>query len=120
MPRGNGREPGRGSHGRAPDDITAAQRANVDYSVNDGRVISPERELAAWAAAVAHLHALGLPAAVPEFPFAWLRRRGIRPDWVASPLHYDDAEVLEGWPGDGQADALDWLARRAARRGEPR
>jgi hypothetical protein len=41
----------------------------------------PERELRAWASAVEHLHALGLPAAVPEFPAAWLRRRGVRPDW---------------------------------------
>ncbi len=28
------------------------------------------------------------------------------------PLHYTDAEVIEGWPGD-LADALDWLRRRA-------
>ena len=44
----------------------------------------PERELAAWAATVTHLHALGLPAPVPEFAAAWLRRRGIRPDWTAA------------------------------------
>jgi hypothetical protein len=41
-------------------------------------------ELAAWGAAVQHLHAAGLPAAVPAFPAAWLRRRGVRPDWVAA------------------------------------
>ena len=41
-------------------------------------------ELAAWAAAVVHLHAAGLPAAVPAFPAAWLRRRGIRPDRTAA------------------------------------
>jgi uncharacterized protein (DUF849 family) len=41
-------------------------------------------ELAAWGAAVVHLHALGLPAAVPEFPAAWLRRRGVRADWTAA------------------------------------
>ncbi len=41
-------------------------------------------ELAAWAAAVAHLHARGLPAAVPEFPAAWLARRGVRADWVSA------------------------------------
>lgn len=28
-------------------------------------------------------------------------------------LHYSDAEVREGWPGDEQ-DALDWLHRRSA------
>ena len=41
-------------------------------------------DLAAWGAAVAYLHAAGLPAAVPAFPAAWLRRRGVRPDWVAA------------------------------------
>ena len=41
-------------------------------------------ELAAWGAAVAHLHAAGLPAAVPAFPAAWLARRGVRADWVAA------------------------------------
>ena len=41
-------------------------------------------ELAAWGAAVRHLHAAGLPAAVPEFPAAWLRRRGVRADWVSA------------------------------------
>ena len=37
--------------------------------------------LRAWYATVEHLHSRGLPAAVPPFPAAWLRRRGIRPDW---------------------------------------
>jgi hypothetical protein len=41
-------------------------------------------ELAAWGAAVVHLHAAGLPAAVPAFPAAWLRRRGVRADWVTA------------------------------------
>jgi hypothetical protein len=41
-------------------------------------------ELAAWGAAVTHLHGLGLPAAVPEVPAAWLVRRGIRPDWIVA------------------------------------
>jgi hypothetical protein len=41
-------------------------------------------DLAAWGAAVEHLHAVGLPAAVPAFAAAWLRRRGIRPDWMAA------------------------------------
>jgi hypothetical protein len=45
---------------------------------------APERDLLAWKAAVEHLHAAGLPAAVPEFPAAWLRRCGIRPDWEAA------------------------------------
>jgi hypothetical protein len=75
-------EPGRRSSSRVPDDITAAQRSNVPSSVSDGHVISPERQLAAWAAAVEHLHALCLPAAVPEFAAAWLRRRGVLPDWT--------------------------------------
>jgi hypothetical protein len=42
------------------------------------------RELAAWAAAAEHLHDLGLPAAVPEFPAAWLARRGVRADWAVT------------------------------------
>ena len=41
-------------------------------------------ELAAWGAAVQHLHAAGLPAAVPAFPAAWLRRHGVAADWVAA------------------------------------
>jgi hypothetical protein len=41
-------------------------------------------ELRAWGAAVAHLHAAGLPAAVPSFPAAWLARRGVHPDWVTA------------------------------------
>jgi hypothetical protein len=48
------------------------------------RSANPARELAAWAAAVEHLHAAGLPAAVPEFAAAWLRRRGVRADWKAA------------------------------------
>ncbi len=38
-------------------------------------------DLEAWAAAVLHLHAAGLPAAVPEFAAAWLARRGVYADW---------------------------------------
>lgn len=45
---------------------------------------NPARELAAWSLAVDHLHACGLPAAVPLFAAAWLRRRGVRPDWVTA------------------------------------
>jgi hypothetical protein len=41
-------------------------------------------ELAAWGAAVVHLHRAGLPAAVPEFPAAWLARRGVHADWTAA------------------------------------
>lgn len=44
----------------------------------------PAADLDAWEAAVEHLHAAGLPAAVPEFPAAWLARRGIYADWVAA------------------------------------
>ena len=31
------------------------------------------------------------------------------------PLHYTDAEVTEGWPGDDPAAALEWVHRRSAR-----
>lgn len=41
------------------------------------------RELAAWEDAVLHLHAARLPAAVPPFAYRWLRRRGIRADWIS-------------------------------------
>ena len=82
MSPGSDKEPGRGSNGRVPDDIAAAKRAEVVSMLDDATGISPERQLEAWAAAVEHLHSRGLPAAVPEFPAAWLRRRGIRPDWT--------------------------------------
>ena len=52
--------------------------------VSDTRHTPSVTGLDAWAAAVIHLHAAGLPAAVPEFPAAWLRRRGIYPDWTAA------------------------------------
>jgi hypothetical protein len=45
---------------------------------------NPAGELAAWGAAVEHLHAAGLPAAVPELAAAWLRRRGVRADWTVA------------------------------------
>jgi hypothetical protein len=41
-------------------------------------------QLTAWGSAVLHLHSLGLPAAVPEFPAAWLQTCGVRPDWVTA------------------------------------
>ncbi len=41
-------------------------------------------ELRAWGAAVTHLHAAGLPAAVPEFAGLWLARRRVRADWVTA------------------------------------
>lgn len=50
--------------------------------VSAASVGHPKAELAAWASAVDHLHALGLPAPVPEFVAAWLRRRGIHADWT--------------------------------------
>lgn len=43
-----------------------------------------ERQLLAWQRAVEHLHAAGLPAAVPELAAASLRRSGERPDWMAA------------------------------------
>jgi hypothetical protein len=45
------------------------------------RIPSPSRDLLAWQSTVEHLHAAGLPAPAPEFAAAWLRRRGVRPDW---------------------------------------
>jgi hypothetical protein len=48
------------------------------------RTTGAAAELRSWGSAVIHLHSLGLPAAVPEFPAAWLRRRGIRADWVTA------------------------------------
>jgi hypothetical protein len=53
-------------------------------SLATATVADAEAELRAWGSAVVHLHSLGLPAAVPEFPAAWLRRRGIRVDWVTA------------------------------------
>jgi hypothetical protein len=41
-------------------------------------------DLTAWGSTVLHLHSLGLPAAVPEFPAAWLRRHGVFADWVTA------------------------------------
>jgi Bifunctional DNA primase/polymerase, N-terminal len=60
-------------------------------------------QLAAWGAAVEHLHAAGLPAAAPAFPAAWLRRRGIRADWVSAATSGDLlaqtlAYAARGWP----------------------
>ena len=58
-------------------------------------------------------------------PFAWTT-----PDVLArctalaqapeadSPLHYADAEVIECWPGDDPAAALDWVHRRSAGEGD--
>ena len=78
--------PGRTSRGdprcpgdRLPTPAAATHRESV-LSVDD----RARRELEAWGAAVLHLHALGLPAAVPEFPAAWLARRGVRADWAVA------------------------------------
>jgi hypothetical protein len=70
-----------------PDPRAASRKA--DARGNGTRANVPPaagaaRELAAWGAAVVHLHAAGLPAAVPEFPAAWLGRRGVRADWVSA------------------------------------
>ena len=48
------------------------------------RTANAAAELRSWGSVVTHLHSFGLPAAVPEFPAAWLRRRGIRADWVSA------------------------------------
>lgn len=57
----------------------AAGAARPESAASD-----PARELRAWLAAVEHLHSRGLPAAVPEFAGAWLRRRGITVDWTTA------------------------------------
>jgi hypothetical protein len=79
----SGQPPGRRE---GPDTATGPTPDHADTrplaSVRPGTAAAAE--LAAWAAAVIHLHRAGLPAAVPEFPAAWLRRRGARPDWVAA------------------------------------
>lgn len=63
---------------------TASQKAQRRVQSRGTRVTDPAAELEAWHAAVEHLHELGLPAAVPPFPAAWLRRRGVQPDWEAA------------------------------------
>lgn len=57
---------------------TATDSATVHAGTGAGA------DLRAWGAAVEHLHAAGLAAAVPPFPAAWLRRRGVRADWVSA------------------------------------
>lgn len=62
-------------------EITAAATAKQDDRPSRRILTDPAAELRAWRRTVEHLHALGLPAPVPEFAAAWLRRQGIRPDW---------------------------------------
>jgi hypothetical protein len=57
----------------------ASDQLDTLYAVPD-----PHRELTAWGEAVIHLHGLGLPAAVPELPAVWLRRRGVYADWMTA------------------------------------
>ena len=60
-------------------------------------------------------------------PFAWTTPETLArctalaqaPDDSGNPLHYSDAEVIDGWAGD-DSGALPWLHQRTARRGEPR
>jgi len=64
-----------------------ADRKSELTTLTTARVARPAdaaAELRSWGSAVIHLHSLGLPAAAPEFPAAWLRRRGIRADWVTA------------------------------------
>lgn len=51
---------------------------------DDDPPLDASGDLGAWLAAVEHLHDAGLPAAVPEFPAAWLRRRGVCADWTVA------------------------------------
>jgi hypothetical protein len=62
-----------------PTASATAKRPNAALTVT--RAGDGAGELAVWGAAVAHLHACGLPAAVPEFAAVWLGRRGVRLDW---------------------------------------
>lgn len=71
-----------GPGGKRPGAAADANWKVLAMSIDNRTVSDPARELAAWAAAVRHLHALGLPAAAPEFAVAWLARRGIRADWA--------------------------------------
>jgi hypothetical protein len=77
---------GRAAPGRpAPSQTSAAAKQAEVFSVPRlQQHPGAAGELAAWGAAVLHLHSLGLPAAVPAFPAAWLARRGIRADWVTA------------------------------------
>src|SRR5258707_2430500 len=61
----NGAAPGKA----APASISPAKALDAS-NLQPGR--DAAGELQAWAAAVVHLHGLGLPAAVPPFPAAWL------------------------------------------------
>jgi len=71
-----------GPPGPSPTPRRPAQSAEAMLRVTQTR--DAAAELAAWGAAVAHLHAAGLPAAVPPFPAAWLARCGIRADWASA------------------------------------
>lgn len=51
---------------------------------SSGRQTDPACELDAWELAVLHLHACGLPAAVPELVARQLRRRGVVVDWTTA------------------------------------
>jgi hypothetical protein len=66
--------------GHSPKHSTTADEVSIRLHGTAGAA----GELAAWGAAVAHLHQAGLPAAVPPFPAAWLARRGVKADWVAA------------------------------------
>jgi hypothetical protein len=71
--------------GRPPTPTAAKRRESAASVTADGDGgTAARRELEAWAAAVEHLHALDLPAAVPEFPARWLARRGVRADWTVA------------------------------------
>ena len=62
--------------------LAALSQASAQAALRQAR--RARAELEGWAAAVAHLHSLGLPAAVPEFAAAWLARQGVRADWVVT------------------------------------
>jgi len=78
------RPPGRKRNDPRRSRLTAEPPPTDTDTRTISRVPDPAGELEAWAAAALHLHALGLPAAVPEFPAAWLARRGVRADWTVA------------------------------------
>lgn len=87
-PEAGGRPPGRNRphHEKAPASASRPEAPGTRPACILARTPDAAGDLRAWLAAVEHLHAAGLPAAVPPFPAAWLRRRGVRADWTVSSM----------------------------------
>ena len=78
--------PGRPPEGNRPVvEITTAPAAQpVTYTPKVAHHADAADELDGWALAVLHLHAAGLPAAVPEFAARHLARHGVTADWMVA------------------------------------